>query len=57
MTKERSFAHFIFIKWVGDVRVKQIDTIQWFWRIRFTILGLFNTDIDCYFENLYPYWQ
>ncbi len=26
--KERSFAHFIFIKWVGGVCVKQIDTIQ-----------------------------
>lgn len=27
MTKERSFAHFIFIKWVGGVCVKQIDTV------------------------------
>ena len=25
--KERSFAHFIFIKWVGGVCVKQIDTV------------------------------
>nr|UKS69650.1 hypothetical protein G8766_10770 [Lactococcus garvieae] len=28
MTKERSFAYFIFIKWVGGVCFKQIDTIQ-----------------------------
>ncbi|MCO0831082.1 hypothetical protein NGA86_12435 [Lactococcus lactis] len=28
MTKRKIFAHFIFIKWVGGVCVKQIDTIQ-----------------------------